>query len=68
MVYEQQADGNRKALKGMGRELISAGASMVLKTAGGGGLGSPALRDPADIESDRRNGLLLPSGSSGEQE
>jgi len=68
MVYEQQPDGSRKVLKGMGRELISAGASMVLKTAGGGGLGSPALRDPADIESDRRNDLLLPSGSSGEQD
>jgi len=48
--------------------LISAGASMVLKTAGGGGLGSPALRDPANIESDCRNGLVLKSGTTGEQD
>jgi N-methylhydantoinase B len=68
MVYQQHPDGNRKPLRGMGRELIAAGASMVLKTAGGGGLGAPGLRDPADIESDRRNELLLPSGSRGEED
>jgi len=62
-VYEQHPDGSRKPLRGMGRELISASASMVLKTAGGGGLGAPGMRDPADIEADRRNDLLLPSGS-----
>jgi N-methylhydantoinase B len=63
-VYEQHPDGSRKPLRGMGRELIAAGASMVLITAGGGGLGAPGMRDKVDIEADRRNGLLLPSGST----
>jgi N-methylhydantoinase B len=67
-VYEQHPDGSRKPLRGMGRELIAAGASMVLKTAGGGGLGAPGMRDPADIEADRRNDLLLPSGSSPDED
>jgi len=65
-VYEQRPDGSRKLLRGMGREVIAAGASMVLKTAGGGGLGAPGLRDPAASAADKRNGLLLASGSSTE--
>jgi N-methylhydantoinase B len=68
MVYEQHPDGSRKPLRGMGREVIAAGASMVLKTAGGGGLGAPGLRDTAVIESDRRNELLLPSGTRGQDD
>ena len=67
-VYELQADGSRKPLRGMGREVIAAGARMVLKTAGGGGLGAPGMRDPARVEADRRNGLLLPSGSTTEDD
>ncbi len=47
-------------LRGMGRETIPAGQSMVLETAGGGGRGDPALRDPDAIDNDRRNGLLDP--------
>jgi N-methylhydantoinase B/oxoprolinase/acetone carboxylase alpha subunit len=31
---------------------------MVLETAGGGGRGDPAERDPEAIERDRQNGLL----------
>jgi N-methylhydantoinase B len=42
----------------MGRELIPAGERMVLETAGGGGRGDPARRDPAAVAADRRNGLL----------
>jgi N-methylhydantoinase B len=45
-------------LRGMGRELIPAGERMVLETAGGGGRGDPARRDPAAVAADRRNGLL----------
>jgi N-methylhydantoinase B len=44
-------------LKGMGRELIPAGDSMVLETAGGGGRGDPADRDPDAIAEDKKNGL-----------
>lgn len=45
-------------LKGMGREIVPAGHRMVLETAGGGGRGEPATRDPTATERDRRNGLL----------
>lgn len=45
------------ALKGMGRETIPAGESMVLETAGGGGRGKPADRDPDAIAADKKNGL-----------
>lgn len=44
-------------LRGMGREIIPAGESMVLETAGGGGRGDPADRDPENSASDRLNGL-----------
>jgi N-methylhydantoinase B len=49
-------DGTR--LRGMGREVVPAGSTMVLETAGGGGRGEPASRDPDAIANDRRNGLV----------
>lgn len=42
----------------MGRELIPAGQRMVLETAGDGGRGDPARRDPQAIAADDRAGLL----------
>ena len=45
-------------LKGMGRELVPAGDSMVLETAGGGGRGDPSGRDKADVAQDEKNGLI----------
>jgi N-methylhydantoinase B len=51
--------GRGRKLKGMGREIIPAGESMVLETAGGGGRGDPADRDPEAIAEDRKNGLVL---------
>jgi len=45
-------------LRGMGRELVPAGDSMVLETAGGGGRGDAAGRDEAAIAADRKNGLV----------
>lgn len=45
-------------LRGMGREIIPAGETMVLETAGGGGRGNPAERDASAIANDRRNGLV----------
>ncbi len=44
-------------LRGMGREIIPAGDSMVLETAGGGGRGDPTDRDPDAIAEDKKNGL-----------
>ena len=45
-------------LRGMGREIIPAGKSMILETAGGGGRGSPAKRDRAASADDKKNGLI----------
>jgi N-methylhydantoinase B len=57
-VYLVDEHGKRGvALKGMGRETIPAGQRMVLETAGGGGRGKPADRDPEAIARDRKNGL-----------
>jgi len=44
-------------LRGMGREIIPAGESMILETAGGGGRGDPSDRDPESIAEDKKNGL-----------
>ena len=44
-------------LRGMGREVIPAGGRMVLETAGGGGRGDPAARDPDRRAKDRLEGL-----------
>ena len=49
---------NGPKLKGMGREFIAAGQTMVLETAGGGGRGDPCERDIESIEQDRRNGMI----------
>ncbi len=45
-------------LRGMGREIIPAGESMMLETAGGGGRGEPSERDRAAIAADKKNGLI----------
>ena len=44
-------------LRGMGRETIPAGCSMVLETAGGGGRGRPEDRDADKIAQDKLKGL-----------
>lgn len=49
---------NGRTLSGMGREYVAAGETMVLETAGGGGRGDSAGRDPEAVAADRRNGLL----------
>ena len=49
-------DGER--LKGMGRETIPAGKTMVLETAGGAGRGNPDNRDPNATKLDQQNELL----------
>jgi N-methylhydantoinase B len=57
-VYLVDAQGRRGAdLRGMGREIVPAGQRMVLETAGGGGRGDPAKRDPEAIKRDEQNGL-----------
>ena len=46
-----------KVLNGMGRELIPAGKTLVLETAGGGGLGKAENRDPKSREKDKKERL-----------
>ncbi len=57
-VFATNAAGDRLALKGMGRETLPAGYSMELHTAGGAGRGDPAERSAADIDNDRKDGLI----------
>ncbi len=45
-------------LSGMGRSLIPAGEVFVLETAGGGGRGNPANRDPEAAARDVRDGMV----------
>ncbi len=54
-------------LKGMGREIIPAGASMVLETAGGGGRGRPQDRAPLAREQDQLAGLVKHTPNDGQQ-
>lgn len=57
-VFMTGPDGTETRLKGMGRETIAAGHSMVLETAGGAGRGNPDHRDEAARDADRDSGLV----------
>ena len=46
-----------RVLNGMGRELIPAGKTFVLETAGGGGLGKAESRDPNSKQNDEKENL-----------
>ncbi len=50
-----------KVLNGMGRELIPAGKTLVLETAGGGGLGKAENREPKLTEKDKKDRLAKAS-------
>ena len=45
-------------LRGKGLDIVPAGATLVLETPGGGGIGDPAERDPAAVADDEESGLL----------
>ena len=45
----------------MGREVIPAGKTFVLETAGGGGLGKPENRDPNLKQNDARERMIKSS-------
>jgi len=47
-----------ETLRGKGRDRIPAGATLVLHTPGGGGIGDPAHRDPEDVDADLAAGLI----------
>jgi N-methylhydantoinase B len=45
-------------LPGQGTDLIPPGATLVLETPGGGGMGDPQARDPDAIQADIEGGLV----------
>ena len=49
--------------KGKGRDVVPAGATLVMETPGGGGIGSVAKRDPARIRDDVAAGLVSPAAA-----
>lgn len=52
----QLEDGTR--MRGMGRDIIPAGARLIVETPGGGGIGAPADRDPELLARDVRAGFV----------
>ncbi len=44
--------------KGKGRDVVPAGATLVMETPGGGGIGSPDARDPEAVRADLGAGLI----------
>ena len=52
------------SLRGLGREIIPAGQSMILETAGGGGRGKPENRDKEKMQQDLLSGLVSAAGNS----
>ncbi|MDA8050139.1 MAG: hydantoinase B/oxoprolinase family protein [Rhodospirillales bacterium] len=49
-----------KMLRTKGFQIIPEGDRLILELPGGGGMGDPALRDPADVARDVRDGLVSP--------
>jgi N-methylhydantoinase B len=49
---------NGPDLNGKGRDLVPAGATLVMETPGGGGMGDVAQRDPAKVHADMAAGLV----------
>ena len=45
-------------LRGKGQDVVPAGATLVLETPGGGGVGDPRRRDPAAVRRDEEEGLV----------
>ena len=52
-------------LKGKGKETVPAGATLVMETPGGGGMGDPRSRDPAAVRRDLEAGLVSASRARG---
>lgn len=52
------------ALRGKGRQMIPAGETLVMETPGGGGWGSPSMREPARIAADVASGLVSPRAAA----
>jgi len=49
--------------QGKGREVVPAGATLVMETPGGGGLGAVDQRDPARVKEDLESGFVSPQAA-----
>lgn len=56
--------GSGRCLKGKGLQEIPAGERLVILTAGGGGIGDPALRSAEALAADAENGLVSPQAAT----
>jgi N-methylhydantoinase B len=57
-VYVRNGSDAPVELRGKGRDEIPAGATLVMETPGGGGMGDVARRDPAQVRADLEAGLI----------
>jgi N-methylhydantoinase B len=62
-----RVDGRRRRLRTKTTLDVPSGAEVVVETAGGGGWGSPELRDPEAVRRDRRDGVVPRSRSGAAQ-
>ena len=60
-ILIENADGQREAVRGMGRDMVPAGGRFIVETAGGGGRGDPAARTEEAAQRDVRDGLVSQS-------
>lgn len=57
-VYVRDPGGGETDLRGKGRDVVPAGATLVMETPGGGGMGDAQRRDPDLVRADREAGLV----------
>ncbi len=57
-VFLRQPDGSEHPLRGKGRDTVPAGATLVMETPGGGGIGDAHDRDSASVRADLDAGLI----------
>ena len=57
-VFLRQADGTEHPLRGKGRDTVPVGATLVMETPGGGGIGNPTQRDHTSNAADEKAGLV----------
>jgi len=63
MGVVRRADGSETTVFKITELELKAGDAVTFLTAGGGGYGDPALRDPADVTNDLREGFISPEAA-----
>jgi N-methylhydantoinase B len=59
----QRADGSREEIPSKLATRLAKGDRLIVETAGGGGFGPPAERDPAALAEDRADGKVSPEAA-----